>query len=344
MLKLTEGYTTLDRPGVTPTDTLTEAGRKALAFYLGKLMRDFPGVRKAKNADVVHNMRVSTRRMRSALRLFAPFYKRSAIKPLRRGLSDLAEALGAVRDLDVLIEKTEKYAEKLAGSESATSPAPGAKSTKGRGKSKNGSSGQSTSKARHLAGLRAALKARRKIAHANLLELLDSEQFSEFIDAMVGFVDSEDKSVPDTTAPRVRDTVPRLIYAQYGVLRAYEDAAHGLANAPLDTLHSLRIEAKRLRYTLETFTEVLGPEAQQVIEAVKLLQDHLGDLQDARVAVDALDSYLDADDDEGKRAIQAYMTVRNAEKQTLQTQVTEVWAAFTREELRRALALSVSAL
>ena len=61
---------------------------------------------------------------------------------------------------------------------------------------------------------------------------------------------------------------------------------------PLERLHQLRIAAKGLRYTLEYFQEVLGPEAKDAIKEIKGLQDHLGDLQDAVVASNLLRDFM----------------------------------------------------
>ncbi len=49
---------------------------------------------------------------------------------------------------------------------------------------------------------------------------------------------------------------------------------------------------KSCRYTLEFFSEILGPEVELTIKRIKGLQDHLGDLQDAVVAKDILGSFL----------------------------------------------------
>jgi CHAD domain-containing protein len=63
-------------------------------------------------------------------------------------------------------------------------------------------------------------------------------------------------------------------------------------NVPLERLHRLRIASKGLRYTLEYFQEVLGPEAKEAIKEIKGLQDHLGDLQDAVVASNLLRDFM----------------------------------------------------
>ena len=63
-------------------------------------------------------------------------------------------------------------------------------------------------------------------------------------------------------------------------------------NTPLKQLHQLRIEGKQLRYALEFFEEVLSPQAGDMIQQMKKLQDHLGDMQDAVVASELLRDFL----------------------------------------------------
>ena len=52
-----------------------------------------------------------------------------------------------------------------------------------------------------------------------------------------------------------------------------------------DELHNLRIAAKRLRYTLEIFADVLPEESSSVIEEVTQIQEELGALHDSDVMI-----------------------------------------------------------
>ncbi len=110
-------------------------------------------------------------------------------------------------------------------------------------------------------------------------------------------------------------------------------------------LHALRIDAKRLRYMLEAFEEALGTEAKRVIDAAKALQDHLGDLQDARVAITMMQAFVEGTDETQSTAgVLKYMAVRENEKQQLLSAVGQTWQAFAQPDVRRALALAVSSL
>lgn len=59
--------------------------------------------RASKNADdeAIHDLRVAIRRLSRCLKLFSPFYPGGSWKKIRQRLSDVMDAAGAVRDLDI---------------------------------------------------------------------------------------------------------------------------------------------------------------------------------------------------------------------------------------------------
>ncbi len=304
-----------ESPGVKPDDPMPDAGRKVLAHYFARMRGEEEGVRQGEDSDPVHDMRVATRRLRNALTVFGPYYKKKAVKALRKPLSDLANVLGDVRDLDVLRHKAHKYVEKLPEDQQ-----------------------------KKLDPLLDDWK--NKLAHdrETLIQTLDSPMYTEFVADFEAFVTTLDDEAQmlDETPYRVRHVLPTLVYERYETVRAYETI---LSVAPLDTLHALRIEAKHLRYTLEAFEEVLGSEVRRVIDEIKALQDHLGDLQDTRVASALIHDYItQAEDHEPMTGILEYLMAREEEKQSLLAGVAQRWQAFVEPEVRRALALSVSVL
>ncbi len=94
---------------VTPDDLMAEAGRKILLAEFVKMMQNEAGSRTGEDIESVHDMRVAIRKMRSLFRLLSPYYKRTSISPYKTELQHLAWTLGAVRDLDVLIEDIRVY-------------------------------------------------------------------------------------------------------------------------------------------------------------------------------------------------------------------------------------------
>jgi len=103
----------LKNPGVIAEDPHAEAGRKVLRFHLARMLAREPGTRAGIDPEELHGMRVATRRMRAAWRVFGDAYNPDRTKVYRRRLRELAALLGGVRDLDVLIEATEAYAQAI---------------------------------------------------------------------------------------------------------------------------------------------------------------------------------------------------------------------------------------
>lgn len=52
----------------------------------------------------VHDMRVASRRLRAAIELYRDVFPEKRLKPLLQEVKQVADALGEVRDLDVMIE------------------------------------------------------------------------------------------------------------------------------------------------------------------------------------------------------------------------------------------------
>lgn len=313
----------LKSPGVGPDDPMSEAGRKVLAFHFAQMLDCEPGTRAGTDIEQLHDMRVATRRMRSAFRVFAPYYKARTIQPYVVGLRRTARALGPVRDLDVFMQKAERYLEGLGPEQSGD-----------------------------LDVLLADWRKQREQARLTMIEVLDGNKYRDFVDAFRLFLATSGTGALQNTRIPPRPTLvchvaPHLIYGRWASVQAFGSLLDG---APIVVLHALRIECKRLRYTLEFFSEVLGPEARDVIQAVVQLQDHLGDLNDADVANAMLSDFLFAPrpDGEGARLIApgvvAYLAVKQRELQMLVNTFPQAWQAFSQPELRQALAKAVAIL
>jgi CHAD domain-containing protein len=63
--------------------------------------------------------------------------------------------------------------------------------------------------------------------------------------------------------------------------------------ANVTELHDMRIAAKRLRYALELFADVLGPDAADCIERIKQFQEIVGDIHDHDVRAGILRAHLE---------------------------------------------------
>ncbi len=310
---------TLKAPGVTAEDLHAEAGRKVLRFHLARMLAREPGTRDGSDPEELHGMRVATRRMRAAWRVFGDAYQLDKTKSFRRRLRELAALLGGVRDLDVLIEATEAYGQAIGMPDLAG-----------------------------LEPLLAGWRSDRDLARVQLIAELDSKGYRRFVDEYVEFATTPGRDIlaVETTLPhRVRDTAASRIWAAYEHVRAYEAV---LRWADVATLHQLRIAAKRLRYTLEFVREPLGEDAAPLIARVVALQDHLGFMNDAEVAAMMARTFLVEHGNEltepEAQAIGRYLVSREREVARLKRTVGTSWRGVSGLTFRRALGRTVAIL
>jgi CHAD domain-containing protein len=315
------------QPEVEATDLMSEAGRKVMRFHFAEMLSHEAGTRSGEDIEELHDMRVATRRMRAAFEVFDGSFRSKALKPHLRGLRATGRALGHVRDLDVFMEKAHKYLESIPDAQRSG-----------------------------LDPLLEAWQSQREQTRKEMLAFLNSEDYQIFKQEFNLFLQtpgagakslSKDPPLPS----RVQEVAPVLIYSRLAAVRAFDAI---LENAAVEQLHALRIEFKKLRYTVEFFREVLGEEAKAIITELKAVQDHLGDLNDAVVATQILKEFLEdwetsqADlpmtERRNPEPIVNYLAARHAERYRLMVTFQEVWAHFNRPEFRRSLALAVSEL
>jgi CHAD domain-containing protein len=306
--------------GVVAEDSLPEAARKVLQFHFSKMQRREAGTRTGTDAEDLHDMRVATRRMRAAWRVFDGAFRASKTKKLRRHLERLADRLGAVRDLDVLIEGLEAYGIALDEDER-----PG------------------------LDPVFSVWRRQRAAARTQLIGELDSDRYATFVKEMDAFLEAGANAaaaIATPTAPhRVRDRAASQLWAAYEAVRAYEPV---FTWADVETLHELRIAVKWLRYTLEFFGETLGPDFARLLARVVALQDYLGSLHDADVATKLARDLLVARAGQLSKletdVIGAYLRSRERELARRRRGLGPVWRAVTGAPFRRAMGRATAAL
>jgi CHAD domain-containing protein len=306
--------------GVVAEDSMPEAACKVLRFHFSKMQRREAGTRTGADAEDLHDMRVATRRMRAAWRVFDGAFKASKTKKLRRHLERLADRLGALRALDVLIEGVEAYSLMLDEEER-----PG------------------------LEPLLSVWRRQRRAARTQLIGELDSDRYATFVKEMDAFLEAGANAaaaIATPTAPhRVRDRAASQIWDAYEAVRAYELV---FTWADVETLHELRIASKWLRYTLEFFGETLGPDSGRLLQRVVALQDYLGCLHDADVATKLARDLLVARAGELSKletaTIGAYLRSRERELARRRRGLGPVWRAVTGAPFRRAMGRATAAL
>ena len=301
-------------PPLRADDSMAEAGRTVMWTHFMKMLANEAGTREGADIEFLHDMRVSTRRLRAAFLIFAPFYEEEAISQFNKDMRKAGRTLGAVRDLDVLIEKGMSYEAGL--------PAEAGKAI--------------TPLLEHWAG-------QREGARREMLAFLDGKVYRRFVEGFRTFLLTPGmgaKAIPpgEPVAHQVRHVIPRLIMERYEQVRAYEPI---MSIAPLTTYHMLRIDCKRLRYALEFFQKLLGPDAPGAIKQVTAMQELLGAMQDAHVAEGVIGEFLALEAARKRPAthpgVEAYLEAQRRVQWDLLEEFEPPWTALTGLEFRRSL-------
>lgn len=74
------------------------------AAHLRRFAFEVNRAAKVGNADAIHDLRVSSRRLAECLRVFGPFFPQRAVKKIRRSLKALLAQAAEVRNRDVTLE------------------------------------------------------------------------------------------------------------------------------------------------------------------------------------------------------------------------------------------------
>jgi triphosphatase len=204
----------------------------------------------------VHDMRVASRRLRSALSDFKPYLRKGSMPPTR--LKAIAKSLGAVRDEDVVLAALVEL--------------------------------QSEAIKQVTTGIDAIVEEhqRRRLQVRSTLErTIKPSAITEFRDDFRKRLHTA-TTLSNSTAEKT--TNQALTFSQVGAriighrLQELSEAG-GAVYRPEQTkkLHELRILAKRLRYAVELFAACWGREFKESAEEIARFQTSLGELHDCDI-------------------------------------------------------------
>lgn len=262
-------FVSMKKTNIKATDTMREASRKLLMFHYGRMLEREQGTKLGRDIEELHDMRVAAMRMRSVFQVLEEYLDMKMLDKHLGNLRTTRRALGQVRDLDVFLEKIDHYLKE-----------------------------QPPGTDIDLAKLTDSLHIEKAKRRGMMLIYLDSGKYGKF---KTGFAKAllEKNSwnmravtkKGDPVPCRVEDVLPSLLYSQLARVRSYDHIVSSGSVTTLEQYHQLRIDVKILRYTLEFFREVLGQESKSLIQDLKNLQDNLGDMHDAAVALELLENF-----------------------------------------------------
>lgn len=211
----------------------------------------------------VHSMRVASRRLRSAMRDFMPYLRQRGLTSVTKQTKSIAAALGEVRDHDVAIIALEKIDKHAPAEVSAA-----------------------------LKQLVDERKALRNDSRDNLLSVLLADELQQ---VKSDFIERLEKA---TSLPRASG--PKLTYSKMAAavildrLKELEKLSESLYKPfEIESLHDMRIAAKRLRYALELFQQCWGRSIQTFAKRAARMQTALGEVHDCDVWIDSVGKQIE---------------------------------------------------
>ncbi len=238
-----------ERPG--PGIPVEGAVAAALRDCAARLVRNQAVLLEGSDPEGVHQTRVACRRYRSTLQTFAPLLVPAWEEELHEQLRDLADALGRVRDAEVLLMRLRAAAAGRDLEESA------------------------------VAALLGGLAREREEARDALLGRILSAEHGDQLDRILAAAVAP-AVLPEAAGRPARSALMPLVTAGWHSLRR---RIGRLDERPTDAaLHRARIATKRCRYAVLAMVPLLGAEPARTAALLGRLQDTLGEQHDAVLA------------------------------------------------------------
>ncbi|MCX4732121.1 CYTH and CHAD domain-containing protein [Streptomyces sp. NBC_01363] len=277
---------------------------EAIAALDPAVRRDLP--------DSVHQMRVATRRLRSALRTYRKILDRGVTDPVGDELKWLAAELGIDRDQEVLDARLRAGLDNLP-------------------------------RALVLGPVRGRLRiwsvARRNGSRRRTVAVLDGKRYLALLESLDTLLAAPPLLPAASRAPG--RALPRAVLKEYG--RLADRVGHALELPPGHdrdlAMHEARKAAKRARYAAEAARPALGGPAKRFAKRMKAVQSLLGDHQDSVVAREALRTLAVQAHAAGESAF-TWGLLHGREEATAaarERDLLAVWERASRAELRAAL-------
>src|SRR5262249_11094104 len=240
------------QPELPLPSTELEQLRSYFRDQYARMLAHDPGVRVGDDPEDLHQLRVSTRRLRSVLKTAAPILDLAWVDGMRAELAWLGGELawpagefGPPRALDVLIPYLRTEA-------AALDPAD----------------------RKALAPLFKKLEDGRAGARTSVLEALRGERYL----ALLASIEAAAAGPPPGGVGSLHDEARAQFKKLKKAMRTVEE------DPTDDAIHEARKEGKRTRYAAELLEDELGKRGAKLLSAAKDFQDAAGEYQDAVVA------------------------------------------------------------
>jgi CHAD domain-containing protein len=254
-------------------DTLGDAARKNLGRQLARMLWNEAGTRLGLDPEYVHDMRVATRRLRAALRVFTGALRAPTRQSWARELRWIGRALGRVRDCDVGLDHIRRMATEASEPERAA-----------------------------LGVFANRLEIRRARRRASLIRKLDSPRFAAFRAEARPWIQMRAETRLRRGAEMPAFVVGPRIVAEWD-RRMMGACAEAERRPTAARVHALRIAIKNARYAVEYFADLEGTGASRRAKRLGRLQNMLGARQDAAILLRQMKRYARTIPDEDQELL-----------------------------------------
>lgn len=240
---------------IEQSPTVAEVAYDLIHQQYDRMIQQERGVLADQDPEYLHQMRVGSRRLCTALQVFSQTVKLPKAAK-EKHVRALTKALGKLRDLDVQIAATrEKYYPHLNSSEQ-----------------------------RHLNKLLTTLEKQRHQAFAEVESALTHPRHQKLKDTYADWLSNPRyTSIAHLPLPLLLPELLSPLLAALLLHPAWLIPIDDTSKSSSRVLHDLRKTCKAVRYQAEFFTPFYGSAFQAWIEDLKQLQDNLGKVQDAWV-------------------------------------------------------------
>jgi CHAD domain-containing protein len=241
--------------GLQPEMTAEEAARRIHRHLLGTLEANVEGVRGDLDSEFLHDLRVATRRTRSALTQIQGVFPPAPLNDFKERFRWLGQISGPTRDLDVFLLGFADYRARVPAAMQGD-----------------------------LEPYRRFLQRRQREEQQILAKRLASPHLRKLLKDWRTFLETPQPTDPD--APNARRPAKAVADERTWKMfrRVIKEGRAITDDSPHEAIHELRKSCKKLRYLMEFFQDLYpAGNIQALIKAIKALLDNLGEFQDLEV-------------------------------------------------------------
>ena len=238
---------------------------KAVFPYIGSLKRSAQNILKRKNIEDIHDIRVSSRRIRSCLAIFNDYLPPKKNKSWQNEIKKITSAYGSVRDLDVQIDLISHIIQ----------------------------TNQDVQIRRGLRRIKLRLSQKREKRQKSTQQITQSILDNTVLLEMEAWSESllNNSFLENYKTPELFRHGYRSIQSRLDEFLFYEVFIFDAAR--IEELHQMRIAAKRLRYALEIFSDLYDAKTDFVLDITRQVQQYLGEIHDADVWISFLPQFME---------------------------------------------------